>query len=305
MNIYLENVNLNLNSGPNYFAQKLVKYLSMKGVTFSNEMKPDICLAFIESRNNTNVPLVQRLDGIYFNANFNCEMMNSNIKKTYEKANGVVFQTKFNKDLVFNWFGEHSNYKIINNGYDKLSLNTFKRNKELEIQFSQYDTVWSCAASWHSYKRLEDNINYFLENAGPNDCLIVAGSNPDYSVEHNNIFYLGNLDIDDLLTVYSLSTYFIHLAYLDHCPNVVIDAAASGCHIICSSSGGTKEIAGANCTILKEEPWDFSFIEEKNPPKLDFSKKLLDFPKKTLYNMTQISKQYHSFIGNTINEKNR
>lgn len=305
MNILLENVNLNSNSGPNYFAQKLVKYLNMKGVTFSNKMTPDIYLAFIESTKNTslNAPLVQRLDGIYFNANFNCEMMNSNIKKTYEKANGVIFQTKFNKDLIFNWFGEHPNYTIINNGYDKLKLNTFQKNKELEIKFSKYDTVWSCAASWHPYKRLKDNINYFIENAGPNDCLIVAGSNPDYVVEHNNIFYLGNLNIDDLLTVYSLSTYFIHLAYLDHCPNVVIDAAALGCHVICSSSGGTSEIAGTNCTVLEEEPWDFSFIEKKEPPKLDYNKKLVDFFQLPLYNMTKVSKQYYNFLQKVINEK--
>jgi hypothetical protein len=114
---------------------------------------------------------------------------------------------------------------------------------------------------------------------------------------------LGDLDIDDLLTVYSLSTYFIHLAYLDHCPNVVIDAAASGCHIICSSSGGTKEIAGDNCTILKEEPWDFSFIEEKEPPKLDYDKKLVDFFHVSPYTMTKVSKQYYDFLQEAIDEK--
>jgi glycosyltransferase involved in cell wall biosynthesis len=114
---------------------------------------------------------------------------------------------------------------------------------------------------------------------------------------------LGNLNIDDLLTVYSLSTYFIHLAYLDHCPNVVIDAAALGCHVICSSSGGTSEIAGTNCTVLEEEPWDFSFIEKKEPPKLDYNKKLVDFFQLPLYNMTKVSKQYYNFLQKVINEK--
>ena len=40
--------------------------------------------------------------------------------------------------------------------------------------------------------------------------------------------------------MYKASTHFVHLAWLDHCPNVVVDARASGCKIVCSSAGGTR-----------------------------------------------------------------
>jgi len=61
------------------------------------------------------------------------------------------------------------------------------------------------------------------------------------------------------------------LAYLDHCPNVVVDANASDCAVHCTSSGGTSEIAGNKATIVKEEVWDFKPTHLYNPPSLDFS----------------------------------
>ena len=41
MNVFLENVNLKSNSGPNYFANKLVKYLKLRGVLFDNNLNYD------------------------------------------------------------------------------------------------------------------------------------------------------------------------------------------------------------------------------------------------------------------------
>ena len=65
----------------------------------------------------------------------------------------------------------------------------------------------------------------------------------------------------------------MHLSYLDHCPNVVVDARAAGCRIICSSSGGTREIAGRTATTIEEEIWNFEPLALYNPPPMDFSKK--------------------------------
>ena len=41
--------------------------------------------------------------------------------------------------------------------------------------------------------------------------------------------------------------------------------------IICSSSGGTKEIAGLNSIIIIEEEWDFKPVKLYEPPIMDFS----------------------------------
>ena len=65
----------------------------------------------------------------------------------------------------------------------------------------------------------------------------------------------------DRLFISLLSAAFIHLAWLDHCPNVVVDARAAACQIICSSAGGTKEIAGPSAIVIEEDEWDFEPVD--------------------------------------------
>ena len=100
--------------------------------------------------------------------------------------------------------------------------------------------------------------------------MVIAGSNPDYEIKHERVFYVGNLEWEQLISLYKRSKYFIHLALMDHCPNVVVDARAAGCKIVCSSSGGTKEIAGINSVIVKDMEWDFVPFRLYQPPELDF-----------------------------------
>ena len=273
MNIFLENTDLGSTSGPNYFAQKLLKYLELRGVTANSHLPYDLKLTFIQSHGTRpDLPMIQRLDGIYFNANFDCARMNYNIKKTYEKADAVVFQTHFNKNLIFKWFGPHDFWRVINNGADMLYLDNFIQSPDIINQFENFENVWSCAAHWHVFKRLRDNVEYFLTYGGEKDCLVVAGTSPDYVIDHPRVFYVGNLNTEQLLTLFKISKYFIHLAYLDHCPNVVIDARATGCEIICSSAGGTREIVGRSATIIEEPEWDFSFLDIKKPPQMNYDK---------------------------------
>ena len=299
MNVFLENVNLSSNSGPNYFAQKLIKYLEPRSVLFDPKFKYDLKLTFIESHNHMpQLPMIQRLDGIYFNANFDCDRMNYNIKRTYELAQGVIFQTEFNKELIFNWFGEHNNYRVINNGADVSYIKSLQEVQSIKEKFQEFENVWSCAAHWHVFKRLKDNIEYFLNFSGENDCLVVAGPGADHLITHPRVFYVDNLDTDELLTLFKISKYFIHLAYLDHCPNVVIDARVCGCQIICSSTGGTKEIAGEDAIIIQEAPWDYSFLDSKVPPEVNYDKKSKTGIESNM-SMIKVAKKYYDFFKET------
>jgi len=297
LNLVLENVNLNSNSGPNSFGQKLFKYMPSCGVAINNTPEPDAYLCFIESGRTThNAPLFQRLDGIYFNSAFDYTAQNSNIKRTYESAAGVIFQSNFNKELTFKYFGPHNNYAIIHNGADLELINSVEK-----IKIDKYENIWSCASSWRPHKRLSENIRYFIEHAGPNDGLIVAGK-VDNKFEHERVHYVGELTTEKLFGLYKASKYFIHLAWLDHCPNVVVDAMASGCQIICSSAGGTKEIAGKNAIIIEEKTWDYSPVELYNPPPMDFSHKIQNtWHKNEQFDMNSVCQKYYNFIDGKIN----
>tara|TARA_R110000851_G_scaffold8557_1_gene33013 strand:- start:1632 stop:2537 length:906 start_codon:yes stop_codon:yes gene_type:complete len=269
MNIHLENVNLDSTSGPNSFGQKLVKYISKKN--FTEFEASDIRLCFIEGRRKKcTKPLVQRLDGIYFNTRQNYKLQNANIKKTYEEADGIIFQSQFSKNLVTSWFGKHDHHTIIHNGADIKKIRSIKplKNKVLD----KFENVWSCASHWRPHKRLPENIRYFLEHSGDNDCLVVAG-HIDEKVNNDRIFYTGDLRHESLISLYKRSKNFIHLGRFDNCPNVVVDARASACSIICTDLGGTVEIAGPEAIVIAEDEWDYKALDLYDPPNLDFTKK--------------------------------
>lgn len=271
MNIFFENVNFESRSGPNSFGRKLRDELVKNGHNIVHGMPqeiPDIQLSFIMSSIKIS-PMVQRLDGIYFNSEQDFNSLNSPIESTYLSSDAVIFQSEFNKELTFHYFGTKEHYQIIRNGTDIDLVQSIEPidNKKLD----GFNDVWCCASSWRPHKRLKENIRYFLETSPSDSCLVIAGSNPDVMISDSRVFYAGNLDWKTLISLFKRSSYFLHLSWLDHCPNVVIDARAAGCHVVCSSAGGTREIAGENSTIIIEDDWDFSPIALYKPPKMDFS----------------------------------
>jgi glycosyltransferase involved in cell wall biosynthesis len=108
---------------------------------------------------------------------------------------------------------------------------------------------------------------------------------------------VGDLPHEALIALYKRSKYFVHLAWLDHCPNVVVDARASGCRIVCATAGGTKEIAGKNAIVLQEEEWNFEPLDLYSPPEIDFDN-MLDNDENKGYNidMNMVMLKYRKFI---------
>ena len=299
MNIHLENVNLKSTSGPNHFASKLIKYMD---ATFDSNKAPDAKLCFIESHRvrlfqTDNVPMFQRLDGIYFNTAQDYKLQNENIKRTYDNVDGVIFQSNFNKQLITRYFGEHKNSTVIHNGADIEYIDSVPLLSNSKLD--KYENIWCCASSWRPHKRLSENIKYFLEHSSEKDCLIIAGDKDEKILKDDRIHYVGKINFLQLTSLYKRSKYFLHLAWLDHCPNVVVDARASGCQIICSSAGGTKEIAGENAIIIEEEEWNFKPVKLYEPPLLDFSKKIKN-NWDVDYNMKNVANKYKSFIEEQI-----
>ena len=301
MNILFDNVNILSRSGPNHFGTKLIKYLDRSG---HNCLVPpqegaDIKLSFIETQQIIKTePLVLRLDGIYFDPEQSYELRNSNILRSYRQADGVVFQSEFNRDISFKYFGEHPNHTVINNGADMEYLNSISPLNHPSID--KFETVWCCAATWRRWKRLEENLKYFLEHSGPNDCLVVAGHvDIKGAVIHDRIFFVGDIDVHNLYALYKRSKYFVHLARYDSCPNVVVDARAAGCQIICSSIAGTKEVAGPDAIVIYEEPWDYSPASTTNLPEMKFDKVITN-GYNTNIDMADVSKRYAAFLEETL-----
>lgn len=297
MKIYFDNVDFQSSSGPNSFARKLASEVLRKGHTVSDPKNCDVQLSFIQATGKS-APLCQRLDGIYFNSEQDWNALNTPIKETYNIADGVVFQSHFNKFLTEKYFGKKEKSAIIHNGTD---LDLISKIKPVQItDLDNFENVWSCASSWRPHKRLSENIRYFLECAPSNDCLVVAGNVPENPFDHERVFYCGNLSWENLISLYKRSSHFLHLALMDHCPNVVVDARASGCRIVCSSSGGTKEIAGKNSIIIQDMDWDYLPFKLYEPPRLDFSKILESDTLESSLDISDVTDSYLSFLGELV-----
>ena len=273
MKILFDNVDFSSNSGPNGFGKKLATCLSKQHHISTSPSNEDVQLTFIQTRYGKRSPIVHRLDGIYFNSSQDWESLNRPIKRTYDIADAVVYQTEFDKRLAIKYFGERDNAHVIHNGTDLEAISKISAANIPEID-EKYDIVWACASQWRPHKRLSENIRYFQDHRGTKDCLLVAGelssSTGSINDDLRDVYFLGNLCWEDLISVYKRAKTFIHLSFLDHCPNVMIDARACGCDIVCSSTGGSSEIAGANATVIIEDLWDFEPMKLYEPPKLDW-----------------------------------
>jgi hypothetical protein len=302
LKILFDNVNFQSLSGPNSFGRKLASVLiNKKHKLVGVNDNPDIQLSFIQTTNKV-TNLVQRLDGIYFNTDQDWHRLNQSIYETYKIADAVVFQSNFNKKLTENFFGVAKDSYVIHNGTD---INMIKSVPKLQhITLDKFEDVWCCASNWRPHKRLEENIHYFLEHTEENSCLVVAGdvANLNYELNSSRVIFVGNLDWIQLISLYKRSKYFIHLSFLDHCPNVVVDARTSGCHIICSSSGGTKEIAGKNSTIIQDIDWDFRPLKLYSPPRLDYTKKF-EYNYDSNIDINYTSDQYLDVFYNILRNK--
>ena len=232
MKIFTHNYNHSSNSGPNKFTRTLFNCLNKNGkVDLSNQEEADIEFCLIQQQTHKIKPMVLRLDGIWFNSEQNYNKKNEMIYFSYKNSDAVVFQSEFNKKLTENWFGKHKNSFVIRNAAD-LNLIKSANPNFWDQKFGKNTEVWSCAANWRPHKRLDENIRYFLDFAPKDSVLAIAGflSSELASIVPNNkrIFVVGDLDYMSLLSLYKRSTTFVHLAYLDHCPNVVVDAQAAG-----------------------------------------------------------------------------
>tara|TARA_R100000808_G_C2155541_1_gene168603 strand:- start:25879 stop:26793 length:915 start_codon:yes stop_codon:yes gene_type:complete len=291
MKIHFSNVNFSSTSGPNSFAHRLAGELVNMGneiVGYNHDY--DSVLIFIEPATPLKLDAmkVQRLDGIWFKPD-QFKTHNQGIKLAYDNCDYVIWQSEFDKKMTCHHWGERRGV-VIHNGIELRRVNV-DIPEILNIR-NAYKHMFVCSANWHRQKRLKENMEIFfkLKEKYPSSCLVVMGSSPDCPVNHDDVFYTGSISHDACLQMFSAADWMIHLAWLDHCPNVVVESLSQGCPVICSSSGGTKEIVRKNGIVIEENNlYNFELTDYDNPyeilipslelPKLEIDNSYLDIKK--------------------------
>lgn len=305
MKVHFDNVS-RPGTGPGTFAHRLARRLFEAGheVQFHGS-DADVSLVFIEPSGAPLAPrVVQRLDGIWFKPTEYLPK-NAGIRRCYEKvAHAVVFQSQFDKEMIEHWWGSNDRQRpcaVIGNGIEIEPVTEITIPALAELR-TAHKRVYVCSSNWHAQKRLRANFELFkhLKRSEPSSCLIVMGTNPEM-IADPYVFYTGPVEPDVYMQVYSAADWMLHLAWADHCPNVVVEALSQGTPVVCSEVGGTKELIGhgAYGLVLKEEPYRFQLFDYDNPPSIDVtqvsslpSRHVLDFAGIPSIDIKDVAVQY-------------
>ena len=272
MKLHFDNVNMSVRTGPNVFASRLARALIELGHDITDAKDANVSLVFIEpSGNKLAKRTIQRLDGIWFKPD-EFQTHNVKMKQLYENADAVIWQSLFDSSMTKKWWGSPRNGTIILNGIEPKPCIDLTTNELISIR-QKNALVFVCSANWHPQKRLRANIELFsnINRSVPDSCLIVLGNKPDVWVPNNQkILYAGSQPEEIYTQVYAMSDWMIHLAWLDHCPNVVVEALNQNTPIIHSSDGGTKELVLQYGLCIDESiPYNFELADYDNPPKIN------------------------------------
>lgn len=272
MKIHFDNVNFSAKTGPNVFANRLARKLIESGHdVLESSNNADLSLVFIEPSGSPLAPkVIQRLDGIWFKPD---EFHNKNKKifDLYAKADYVIFQSLFDHKMITKWWGGKSHSKIIGNGIDLEPVKAITIPELAKIRAS-YEHVFVCSSNWHPQKRLRSNLQLFdhLRKIGySKSCLFVLGNNPDVMTSDPHVFYAGSQPYEVYSQIFAISNWMLHLAWADHCPNVVIESLSQGTPVICSKIGGTRELVNEFGLILTEDDYHYELYDYDKPPSID------------------------------------
>lgn len=267
--------------GPKVFLRRLKKSIENQHLAkiyhFFNPFH-DVGLYSSNARNIYGKPYIVRIDGIYFDK---METLGSNSEKNkpifdaIKNANGIIFQSEYNKKQLELFYGDISAKNIIiNNG---AFINTSKNSYRKELNLNNNDKIIICSAHWRAHKRLKSIIQVFykLKLEINNLKLIILGKNAQFK-EAPDIIYAGEIEPNELYKYYKSANLLLDLSWIDNCPNTFVEAIANGLPVVCSNQGGTKELVEkTNAGIISDCDEDIvlgEYLDLYNPPDPDINK---------------------------------
>ncbi len=244
-------------SGKHKFAILLAAEMRRQGIKVTNK-RPDVNLVFLKGLNKK-CKNIFRLDGVWMNTRVNLKK-NNKIKTRMRACDGIIYQNEFCRQAGEKFIGRFDNHSVIMNGC-KLpeNIEPFKTDRPYILTF----------ARWRPHKRLKETVMGFLRSGMQSDFdLIVLGKNPDYVVKDSSVKYMG-FQSKKLWSIICGCTFAVHLAYIDWCPNSVVESLIAGKNVLHSITGGTKDVVRNNGIAVKDKPWNFKPIDLYSPPPLN------------------------------------
>lgn len=245
-------------SGKQKFAIRLADAMTKKGIRITNK-KPHINLVFIKGV-RSHCKNIFRLDGVWMNNQMNYKKKNKKLLREIRACDGLIYQNEFCKQASDHFLGKFPEHTIISNGapINLGGKDIYRHPKPYLLTFCR----------WRPHKRLRQTVKGFLDSGLTKKYdLLVLGENPDYFKKHPSVIYKGKIS-KYLPAIIRGCEYVVHLAYIDWCPNSVVEALVCGKNVLHANAGGTKHLVQSNGVRIADLDWDFSPIELYKPPPL-------------------------------------
>lgn len=249
----------NDSSGKHKFFQRVRENISDFGCKIvSSHEKSDIHF-YINNPNKKSIVNIKRLDGVYFDGTHGTKVRNAGILHSMKVSDGIIYQSKYCKDYACKILNFNSNKPnaIIYNGCDPREFLVEPK----DIGFPYFLAL----CKWRRHKRLKESVDGFLRAEINGVKLVVCGP-PDYHVSHPSVIYAGDLHREELARYIAGCIGTVHLAWIDWCPNSVVESVVAGKQVIHTNSGGTSEIVKHRGYIVNDKVWHGEQASPKNPP---------------------------------------
>lgn len=253
-------LDLKNNSGKHKFINRLRSELGINNfIEVPMTQKADFHL-FVNSINERAKYNIYRIDGVWLNLEDKNSLKNKKIIHNIKKSKAVIFQNEFCRDAVINFLEiMPKRYKIILNGADPKEFNQLPKINE--------EPYFLALCKWRPHKRLNTIIDSFIKSE-INKNLIVIGE-VEKQIKHPKIKYYGWQDKQKTNILIKNCIATIHMAWLDWCPNSVVESIVAKKQVIYTNSGGTKYIVKDRGHQIQDTDWNYKTIDLYKPPSLD------------------------------------
>jgi glycosyltransferase involved in cell wall biosynthesis len=263
--------------GPSIFVDKFSKFLKRKNIEVTFEINDDFdiflviaqySISAIKKIKKRGIKIIQRLDGIYSPAcSPHYEKRNEIMKEIHnDLADFVIYQSEFCKKSAELFLGKAESSTIIYNGVD---LNLFRPRRVKKT------SSLNVLLSFGKIRRESQIVPIvralpFILKKEPQTMLLVAGSVAAHLqryLKKKGIKYLGVIPNSNLPEIIKMADLFPFSTFKPACPNVVIEALASGLPVVGYKTGCMSELVGDAGILVpsKYDGWDYFPCEDPKP----------------------------------------
>lgn len=254
-------------TGKGQFISRVMPELANLGVKVTHKPQDshDLYLDIAKFRFKSKAKKILRLDGCYYDKHSSSHVkINKNIAKCLRQSDAAIYQSEWSKYMCDYYLGKAPGKSaVIHNGAD------YKFYEGIEPAKSSFKHNFFTASRWRHPKRLKEITKAFLKADIPDSCLWVAGK-PNFKVEDKRVKYLGHIYEKEMAKYLKMADAFIHISWVDACPNSVIESLCAGTPVVCNNVGGTPELVSNDGVICKiDKPYNMGRVNHDKPPKID------------------------------------